>query len=38
VVRQVAPRGRGYALADLAVTLLFVLWTASYGAVLLDLW
>jgi len=36
--RQVAPRGRGYALADLAVTLLFVLWTASYGAVLLDLW
>jgi hypothetical protein len=36
--RHVAPKGRWYALADLAVTLAFALWTASYGAVLCDLW
>jgi hypothetical protein len=36
--RGLAPKGRGYALADLAVTLGFLLWTAVYGAVAFDLW
>lgn len=36
--RQVAPKGKGYALADFAVTLGFALWAATYGAVLFDLW
>ena len=36
--RGVAPKGRGYALADLAVTALFALWAAAYGTVALDLW
>lgn len=33
-----APAGRRYAVASVAFTLAFVLWTAVYGAVTFDLW
>jgi len=36
--RGVTPKGRWYALADLAVTLAIAFWAASYGAILFDLW
>ena len=36
--RGVCPKGRWYALADLAVTLAFAFWVGSYGAILFDLW
>lgn len=36
--RAVSPKGRGFALADAAVSVLFAAWTATYGAVVLDLW
>ncbi|MBL8756664.1 MAG: hypothetical protein JNK15_25435 [Planctomycetes bacterium] len=36
--RGVAPRGFGYAVADLAVTLGFFACTVTYGALALDCW
>jgi hypothetical protein len=36
--RGVAPKGRGYALADAAITLGFLLCTGVYGAIAFDLW
>jgi hypothetical protein len=36
--RGVAPKGLGYQLADLAMSLLFAGCTACYGAILFDLW
>jgi hypothetical protein len=36
--RGVAPKGRGYALADAAVTLGFAACTLGYGALALDRW
>jgi hypothetical protein len=36
--RGVAPKGLGYAVADVAVTLGFVACTAVYGAIAFELW
>ena len=36
--RGLAPEGRWYAIADLALMLAFALWSVCYGAVLFDLW
>lgn len=36
--RGVAPKGRGYAIADGALTLGVLLWAAVYGTIACDLW